>query len=335
MTDRLGELIELGDSNAMLREIDARSDAEDWDGLLELSSRCRIAAEERGKPLWGASAYANYRVALDGPGSYLELVIDADLGRFGLGPLSEVAASSHDWDEITLPSPLTPAWEAFVYECVARGDDPQVEDDVARMLVDHREMPLALADWEPDYELAEYHPDRVDAPRPLLQVVDARSLEDTGGELVDDAEAVDALVDLVRIWQDQSNGDVSVSAASGPVDFAIHDCDPDAQVVNQISPQSAASLMAWAGASGGAHGRRAGMSVGRSKAWMAIAAVAGQEEWPLHPDEVGTLSRELQWYTWDTARTGDGWSFALAVVDEVDDAAFAIFATDTRDEDPV
>jgi hypothetical protein len=87
--------------------------------------------------------------------------------------------------------------------------------------------------------------------------------------------------------------------------------------------------MAWAGASGGAHGRRRGAAVGRFGAWWALAAVAGLlDEWPVPPEHLGEAAAELRWLLWAPADTSSGWSLHLAVEDSDDGLAWAIAATD-------
>jgi hypothetical protein len=68
----LSDLIELGDPDELLREVDRRCDARDWPGLLELRDRC-LAAVERGKQLWGVAAQAEYRLALEGVATAVHL----------------------------------------------------------------------------------------------------------------------------------------------------------------------------------------------------------------------------------------------------------------------
>ena len=58
------------------------------------------ASHERGRQHWPAAEYAEYRLALEAPGEFAALVIDEGAGRFALGPLTEVAASTHTWDEM-------------------------------------------------------------------------------------------------------------------------------------------------------------------------------------------------------------------------------------------
>ena len=89
--------------------------------------------------------------------------------------------------------------------------------------------------------------------------------------------------------------------------------------------------MAWAAASGGAHGRRRGMAPGRFAAWWAAAAVAGElDDWPLPPDAMADLvTQRLRWYAWDAAEPTTGWSLRVAVEDPARRISFAVSAVDS------
>src|SRR5206468_2416016 len=101
------ELVDLGDLDELVRHVDRLCDARDWNGLVDLRGRCRRALE-RGRQLWPAASLAEYRLALDAPGRWAASVLVPGTGRFALGPLSEVAASSHTWDDLAPHVPTTP-----------------------------------------------------------------------------------------------------------------------------------------------------------------------------------------------------------------------------------
>ena len=92
------ELVEVGDLDELTRHIDRLCSAGDWDGLVDLRDRCRRALE-RGKQLWPAASHAEYRLALEAPGQWAGAVLVPGAGAFALGPLPEVAASTHTWAE--------------------------------------------------------------------------------------------------------------------------------------------------------------------------------------------------------------------------------------------
>ena len=95
----LDRLIAGNDLDELVREVDRRTDADDWDGLVRLRDRCR-AAVERGFQLWPAASLAEYRLALRAPAAWAGAVVVEGAGRFALGPLAEVAASTHGWAEL-------------------------------------------------------------------------------------------------------------------------------------------------------------------------------------------------------------------------------------------
>ena len=79
--------------------VDRLCAARDWSTLLALYRAAR-ASHERGRQHWPAAEYAAYRLALEAPGEFAAQVIVEGAGRFALGPLTEVAASTHTWDEL-------------------------------------------------------------------------------------------------------------------------------------------------------------------------------------------------------------------------------------------
>ncbi|MGH9186177.1 MAG: hypothetical protein ACRD0U_10250 [Acidimicrobiales bacterium] len=95
----LDELIERNDLDELVREVERRCAARNWDGLVTLRDRCR-AALERGRQLWPVASLAEYRLALEAPGRWAASVLTEGAGRFALGPLTEVVAASHTWDDI-------------------------------------------------------------------------------------------------------------------------------------------------------------------------------------------------------------------------------------------
>ena len=98
----------------------------------------------------------------------------------------------------------------------------------------------------------------------------------------------------------------------------------------RVEASEALALMAWAAASGGAHGRRRGMATGRFESWWALAGLVGLDEtWPPPGDELGDLSGELHWYVWHPPLAESGWSLHLAVEDPVEQLAWAISAVDS------
>src|SRR3989304_8468425 len=80
------ETVDGGDLDALIRLVDGLCSSRDWDGVVEVRDRCRHALE-RGLQLWSAAEFAEYRLALEAPGSYAGAVLVEGAGRFALGPL--------------------------------------------------------------------------------------------------------------------------------------------------------------------------------------------------------------------------------------------------------
>ena len=97
----------------------------------------------------------------------------------------------------------------------------------------------------------------------------------------------------------------------------------------EVDGASALAAMAWAGANGGAHGRRRGMAAGRFGAWWALAALAGRlDDWPVPPDELGRALSRMRWYRWDAGEPETGWSLRLAIEDPGRGRSWALSAVD-------
>ncbi|MDQ1724376.1 MAG: hypothetical protein QOG52_1404 [Frankiaceae bacterium] len=304
----------------LLREIDRLAARRDWDGLLGLHNRAR-AAHERGKQLWPAAAHAEYRLALEAPGEYAGAVIVEGAGRFALGPLSEVAASTHTWAELAPHTPIGPLLSITAHERVVRGEDLTDDDRVDRLVLP---VPLALERWEPAYAVATYAHDKADFPMPPLPTPVVADLPLAPYELTTDADEVLALRALVATWLTDSNGQSDAVAVAGTALTAIAALGATYARAAEISPAEAMALMAWAGASGGAEGRRRGMAWGRFIAWECAAELAGVDI----EDDVGGAASELRWYVWDTGAVDTGWSLRIAVEDPEGGCAWALAAMD-------
>jgi hypothetical protein len=97
----------------------------------------------------------------------------------------------------------------------------------------------------------------------------------------------------------------------------------------EVPAADALAHMAWAAASGGAHGRRRGMAAGRFGAWWVLAAAAGLlDDWPVDPDELGQAAGELRWFVWDAGEPVTGWGLRVAVDDPAEGLAWAVVAQD-------
>jgi hypothetical protein len=157
----LTDAVERGDLDELTRLVDGLCASREWDELLRLRDLCRKALE-RGKQLWPVAAHAEYRLALEAPAPFAAQMLVPGTGRFALGPLPEVVASTHTWAELAPHVPPGPVGALAAHERVVRGEDLSpvaVEPPVL-------ELPLALQPWEPSYPVAEYHPDKAHFPAP-------------------------------------------------------------------------------------------------------------------------------------------------------------------------
>jgi hypothetical protein len=339
--DRLDELIHRADLDGLVTLIDQRCSDRDWEGLLRVRDRSR-AAVATGRQLWPAATLAEYRLALLAPPPFVAAVLDERdglSGRFTIGPLTEVAAVGHTWAELAPVLDAGPRAGIVGHERALRGE--QVDVGGCPVVFD---MPVELQPWEPAYALAEYTVagaqfPRPDLPRPTAEhhvgghpstAASADRTTDVPG-----ADAVGLAVEqLLEPWTASSNGHVDVAGRAGTVDAALAALGVQRVRLVDLDAGAALAWIAWAGASGGAHGRRRGATAGRFGAWWLLAALGGLLDDPsgaadgFDPDELGSIAGELRWYRWDAGEPDVGWSLRIAVEDPVEDVAWAIAATD-------
>ncbi|MEA2452174.1 MAG: hypothetical protein QOG04_884 [Actinomycetota bacterium] len=325
----LQDLIEAADMNGLLRAVDALCSSRDWDGLVELADRCEEALE-RGKQLWPIADHIDYRLALEAPGDYAASVLDGTPSRFALGPLTEVAASTHSWADLAdhIEAPQAAAFVA--QERVLRRE--VLEGDL-RAHPEVLELPLRLQEWEPGYTLATYRSNVVEIAEPWDPKARLEETEiSSGAEELDEEELVHALLDLVTPWTQESNGAARAVVVEGTAVDAASALTLDALRIGRLRGDEALQRIAWAAASGGAHGRRRGAATGRSMAWY-LVALLGDVGWPASPESVFDALERLQWSYWDEGAPEEGWVLRLAVADPENGWAAAIAATDLLEEE--
>jgi hypothetical protein len=324
--EELDRLVARNDTDGLVRLVDALGADADWDGLVTVAAACRAAAST-GRQLWPVSSLAEYRLALRAPGPWAAGVLhDDDAGRFALGPLSEVAASTHTWAELE-PSLEAGPMAAYVgHERVLRGEDLRRVE----LTTDALELPLVLQAWEPPYALAVYEDDEAHFDPPPLPAVRSVPLPASSSATEDEADdGTRALAELAGHWARQSDGRIHVAATSGDHRAAIGALGVPAARAGEMAPADAMAWMAWAAASGGAHARRPGAAAGRFGAWWTAAALGGLS-WPPDANELGDVISELRWYWWDANEPVTGWQVRLAVWDPAEGLAWALSATDSR-----
>ncbi len=320
----LADLVEASDSDGLIRFIDRVCAARDWDGLVETRDRCS-AAEMRGKQLFGVVHFAEYRLALEAPGELAASVLRDGAGRFALGPLWEVAASTHEWAELD-PYLNSSRMRALVgCERAVRGENLDGIGLDGEILG----VPFSLQEWEPSYQLATYRSDNADFPAPGEPPLQDAELP-PGIEPLEDLESEDALYSLVRPWVEESNGIAEAISVNGSALEAIAAIAEPPVRIAQLPFPEALGLMAWSAASGGAHGSRRGTSVGRSIAWSVVATLADLET--ARATDVRAAGEALDWWLWRPAGTGSGWQLHLAVEDRQAGYAWALGAIDKRED---
>ncbi|MGH8905451.1 MAG: DUF6183 family protein [Egibacteraceae bacterium] len=321
--------IDAADTSALLRAVDGLCAHRQWDALVDLARRCRLAIEV-GKQLWPVAMHIDYRLALEAPAAYAAAVLRPDAARFALGPLTEVAAGGHDWVALA-PHIADPASAgAVAQERVIRGEDLTRAGDGI-----FTELPLVLADWEPSYALPRYRAREAAFPQPEATTrALGRPRRRTPHVALERDPGAKALREVVEVWITQSSGRVHTATVEGcaanAVGRLLHDegQDPAAAMI-RLAPGEALAILHWAGASGGAYGRRRGGARGRFAAWSAAAALAGLD-WPIDQESLGEALAELSWFRWAPPGPEAGWILRLAVEDPVDSLAWAVSATDQR-----
>ncbi len=324
MKDELRQLVEANDPDALLRAVDGLVSSRDWEMLSHLQKLCREAVE-RGKQLWSVADHIDYRLALEAPAEWAGPVVTESASRFLLGPLPEVAAMSHTWDEMAPHIPSGPARPVFAQERVVRGEDLR---GAAGLDPDAFEVPLRVEPWEPDYPLAEYRSDRADYPTPIIPALEVVDLPDRAAR-IDDHQGVEALSAITAAWTESSNGRVDVVAVRGDALGAVAALGLRRAAIAELTLPQAMATIAWTAASGGAYGRRRGAAAGRFAAWWTVAALTDLlEDWPLTGLDLSEAGRELKWYAFSDLFPSTGWAFHMAVEDPVHRLAWAIGAGD-------
>jgi hypothetical protein len=324
----LDALIQRADLDGLVRLVDNLTSIADWDGLRSARDRCR-AAVATGRQLWPAATLAEYRLALVAPPEWAAPMIAEDAGLFTIGPLTEVIAQHHSWSALHPLLRPTPGAAVVAHERVLRGES--LDRSAVAELPDVFELPYELASWEPAYPLATYSDDGVDAPPPPQPASVPSQHAPTGViERLDDDGVDLAVRQLVETWTASSNGHAEVACVEGDADDAVGALGFAGWTRRPLTLAEGIAWLAWAGASGGAHGRRRGAALGRFGAlWVLAALLDLTDEWPVPLEQLGNRAQSLRWSWWDPANaTAGGWRLQLAVADADDGHAWAISAGD-------
>jgi len=302
------DLINSADLDGLVRLIDDYCETRSWHDLLGLRDACK-AAVANGRQVWPASTLAEFRLALLAPAEIAVQVVDEEAGRFTMGPLTEVIAQNHQWSELSEFLQPSPTSTYIAYECGIRGQ--QVDGELFPAL----ESPCTLLPVESNYALAEYHDNEAKFPTPAIpEMGNAIAVPPSSANVVQDSEVSTAFHQLVDAWTTQSNGELRISCVDGSVLDALAALEVQEARLSLLTSSDALAWLTWAGASGGAHGRRRGNALGRDAAWWTIAALTEQiPRWPLNNEELETAVNSLQWFWWDANEPTTGWNVRLCV----------------------
>jgi len=191
------------------------------------------------------------------------------------------------------------------------------------------EVPLARADWEPQYSVPEYKADRLESHPPHPDGLERVELE--SAEPVNDRASIDALLGLVSTWTESSNGTGEAKVVEGTALHAIGSLGLREARVAALDPSQAMAIMAWTAADGGAFGQRSGAANGRLAAWWTAATVTDlADEWPVDSATLGEAIAELRWFWWSDLYPATGWACRLAIEDPEANYAWVLNAADAK-----
>lgn len=332
MSKHLDDLVTRADLDGLVRLIDATCASRDWTHLLEIRAAARQAVQT-GRQLWPAATLAEYRLALHAPAEIATQVLRQEASRFTLGPLTEVIAQHHTWDQLAEFLPHEPQSTYVAYECALRGNSIANASDLFPAL----EIPLQCSSWEPQYQLAVYADNEATFAAPTLPHTSvAMNCDIPDGDAVTASRIDNEFVErsahqLVEAWTAQSNGRCTAALASGAIASALGalvDLQTKSVNLRTLSSQDALRWLAWAGASGGAYGRRRGAATGRFGAWWMLSALGDAlRSWPLTADQAGSIAAQWSWSWWDY-EPASGWQLQLVAHNTKTNMSWAINAHD-------
>ncbi|MEQ1874521.1 MAG: hypothetical protein ABL953_12395 [Ilumatobacteraceae bacterium] len=321
--ESVSDLVQRADLDGLVRMVDSMCAGKQWEELADLRNRSREAVLT-GRQLWPAATLAEYRLALWAPEEWAATMLDESSGRFTIGPLTEVAAQHHTYEALSPHLDRSPRAGFVAHERALRGET--IPEDAPNPL----DIPFEIQKWEPEYSLATYSDEGVDAPAPALptefRVVKPKSKITR----VDDVSVTLAVRQLLDTWTAASDGKVEVVCVEGDAATSVAALGVDKPKLAELTAAEALAWMAWAGASGGAHGKRRGAAAGRFGAWWLLAALGDLlDEWPVQPGQLHAVADELVWFWWKGDDQPTGWTLQLAVEDKDENYAWAIKAHDS------
>lgn len=324
--DELDAAVHRADLDELIRLIDRRTETRDWSGLSRTRRSC-TAAVDTGRQLWPAATLAEYRLALWAPDEWCATVLEEDAGRFTPGPLSEVAAVHHTWENLAPHLAFGPLATYFAHERSLRGE--RISVSARRSLVPVIDIPIDLQSWEPSYVVATYDDDGAHHDRPTASTKMSDIELPPSPEPLDDEETTLAFAQLVEMWTEKSNGRSEVTCVEGSIIDAISATGAPRARSRNLSTQEALDLLLWAGSSGGAHGRRRGTATGRFSVWWLLSALADCD-WTDNLTEFRREVEQLRWAEWDAWEPTTGWELRLAVEHPTSGVSWSFTASDVE-----
>lgn len=321
MAASLDELVQRADLDGLVRHVDDTCASRDWDHLLRVRDAAR-AAVSTGRQLWPIATLANYRLALWAPAHLAVRALDDTARTFMPGPVSEILAVHHTWDDLEPHLEFGHDRSLVAYERALRGDTIDFNEHQAL------EIPFSPGEWEPKYQLAGYNDDGVVDEMPMFSMR-WESCMPRPAEPMSDA-ALSVFAHMMSPWTTQSEGSARAVVVEGDVEDALGALGAHTASVSPMTPHDALLWLAWAGSSGGAHGKRRGVATGRSEALWFLSVFTGlDEDWPDSFDELGDTLESLNFYafTHDATPTS-GWMLNLMIEDPDEGLTVALSASD-------
>lgn len=324
-------LVDRADLDGLVRAVDGLCTSRSWSEVLRTRDLCRWATRS-GRQVWPIAALCEYRLALHASAEWACRVLDDESSRFSIGPLTEVIAQSHTWEELRDLLPPGPHREIVAHERLIRGET--IDFDIGTAVLD---IPTTLSDWEPEYSVATYSDSGIDAPSPSdgwsheWVEIAAQADEFIG---IDDEETESALRELVSPWTAASSGRARATIVEGGIEALAAALNRSQVRVAALTAAEALGWIAWCGSSSGSHGRRRGAAAGRFNAWWMLAALAGVDSsWDelraagRLSQDLGEAARRFSWYRIDLGER-HSYELSLAAVDDEEGIAFGLFAYD-------
>jgi hypothetical protein len=323
MAPSLDELIQRADLDGLVRHVDDACSARDWEHVLRIRNEAR-AAVKTGRQLWPIATLANYRLALWAPAELAVRALDDTARTFMPGPVSEILAVHHTWEQLQPYLPLDHDRSLVAYERALRRDVIPPSEEHAL------EIPFALAEWEPEYATATYNDDGVVDDMPPLG---ARwhSVDTRESDPLDD-NTVHAFTRMMEPWTAHSNGSAHAVVVEGELEDALGALELSHAQFSELTPHTALQWLTWAASSGGAHGKRRGVATGRSEALWLLATFTGLDDtWPRSFTELGdVITNQLEFFAFTADKhSAQGWWLQLAVVDPNEGLTAAFIARDS------